>query len=672
MLKKLMSFFVLVILLTNSLNFVFASELSYVSATQSSYKLDYYKGLIQKSKNGSVYLLKLKKVEQTINAISDMALLNRINSRIQTKKGSVSDTLTLNLLNYISALVDSRIAELNSIEAENVLNLLDNPSLTSEEISLVDSEIVKLQLGVLDTSKQMIDTFVSNLKKNLNVEEKGNFKISLDGSGSFIGSVKAQLNLKDYTALSSNFDSELDTQLDLLLDASLVGGKTFNTQLSSFVKFVSKDGNIYMLFDKLNYSGLENVDTSGEIKKVLEILKNLASNNEYLKIQNDQASINLIEMMKSFNTNSLYSSADKLLSESLFKAYKKDGNKYYILPTKRACDSMKYVYSKLGGYGSSTCSTSEYNSLLKEIISSGDLYLVLDGTTKYLGFDFKDYSSEGSLKVYFTSGKIDKITFLIEAVMESLKGNKIEFSFVNGKSIDFIAAVPSEDTEIKFNALLTSLNKINEITYTGKYGDYFDSSFSYKNNVFNGKFNYTKAGKIVTSGTLTGSYDATNKILKSLNFNLNSDKSVKKYAYNEKTMSYDFNTIPSKLSVNYSLLNQKITGKISYKEGDIELYSMNSNGTYRKDYFELNNSLSAVNSYSSDKTTGTINIKYVGNYMSNTGNFYFEVNSSYGFLKLELDSNINRVYKDGIEINVPEKYKNVNDVFSGSVNSYMY
>gem|GEM_PF-4532709 len=50
----------------------------------------------------------------------------------------------------------------------------------------------------------------------------------------------------------------------------------------------------------------------------------MAKNNEYLKIKSDQASINIIEMMKSFNSDSLFSSADKLLSQSLLKPYKKE------------------------------------------------------------------------------------------------------------------------------------------------------------------------------------------------------------------------------------------------------------------------------------------------------------------------------------------------------------
>jgi len=672
MLKKLMSFFVLVILLTNSFEFVFAYDLSYVNVDQVSYNLDYYKELIQKSKNWSVYLLKLKKVEKTINSINDVALLNKIQNRINTKKAIISDTLTLNLLNYIWTLVDYRINDLSSKEAENIINLLDNPSLTSDEVSLVESEIVKVQLNLLNTSKDIVDSFVTNLKKNSNVEEKWNFKISLDWSWSFIWKVKAQLDLKDYKASSSNFDSELQTQLDLLLDASLVWWKTFNTQLSSFVNFISKDWNMYLLFDKLSYSWLENVDTSWEITKSLEILKNMAKNNEYLKIKSDQASINIIEMMKSFNSDSLFSSADKLLSQSLLKPYKKEWNKYYLLPTKKACDTMKYISSKVEWYGSSSCSDSDYNFLVKEIISSWDLYLVLDWTNKYLWFDFKDYSSEWSLKVYFTSDKIEKITFLVESLMESLKWNKIEFSFINWKSLDFVANIPSDDVNINFNALLTSLNKINEISYTWNFGEDIDSSLTYKNNIFNWKFNYKKDWKIVSSWVLNWTYDSNNKILKSFNFSLNSDESVKKYVYNEDTMSYYYDTIPTKLSINYSLLNQKITWKISYKEWDIELYWITSSWTYKKDYFELNNSLSVVNSYSSDKTTWIINLKYIWNYMSNTWNFYFEVNSVYGYLKIEIDSNIDRVYNQWLEINAPAKYKNVNDAFSWSVNSYMY
>jgi hypothetical protein len=53
---------------------------------------------------------------------------------------------------------------------------------------------------------------------------------------------------------SANFDSELEAQVDLLVEASVIGGQELKTQFSSFVKFINKDGNMYLLLQKLNYS----------------------------------------------------------------------------------------------------------------------------------------------------------------------------------------------------------------------------------------------------------------------------------------------------------------------------------------------------------------------------------------------------------------------------------
>jgi hypothetical protein len=53
---------------------------------------------------------------------------------------------------------------------------------------------------------------------------------------------------------SANFDSELEAQVDLLVEASVIGGQELKTQFSSFVSFINKDGNMYLLLQKLNYS----------------------------------------------------------------------------------------------------------------------------------------------------------------------------------------------------------------------------------------------------------------------------------------------------------------------------------------------------------------------------------------------------------------------------------
>jgi hypothetical protein len=52
---------------------------------------------------------------------------------------------------------------------------------------------------------------------------------------------------------ASNFDSELEAQIDLLVEASVMGGQKLKTQFSSFVNFISKDGNMYLLLQKLKY-----------------------------------------------------------------------------------------------------------------------------------------------------------------------------------------------------------------------------------------------------------------------------------------------------------------------------------------------------------------------------------------------------------------------------------
>jgi hypothetical protein len=51
------------------------------------------------------------------------------------------------------------------------MKIIDNPTLTDDEIKKVEDEIIKLQINLLDSSKSFIDTLLSDLKKSVNVEK---------------------------------------------------------------------------------------------------------------------------------------------------------------------------------------------------------------------------------------------------------------------------------------------------------------------------------------------------------------------------------------------------------------------------------------------------------------------------------------------------------------------
>jgi hypothetical protein len=90
MLKKIFSALILVIFLTNSTNLAFA-ELSFGGNSNLDIKtqISDSKSRIRSIKNGSKYILQLNKINQFISKQSDLLLLEKIKSKLETKKGQV-------------------------------------------------------------------------------------------------------------------------------------------------------------------------------------------------------------------------------------------------------------------------------------------------------------------------------------------------------------------------------------------------------------------------------------------------------------------------------------------------------------------------------------------------------------------------------------------------------
>ncbi len=245
MLRKIFSSILLVIFLTNSNNLAFAAvSFGGNSSLDMKTQISNSKSRIRSMKNGIKYIRQLTNVDKFINSQTSLELLEKIKVKLETKKDLViwKDELTYELLNYITLVVEKRIGELEDIESADIMKIIENPTLTDEEIKKVEDEIVKLQINLLDSSKSFIDTLLSDLKKSVNVEKTWNLKLTVEWSGAMIWNGKWELSITNMKSKASNFDSELEAQIDLLVEASVMGGQKLKTQFSSFVNFISKDG----------------------------------------------------------------------------------------------------------------------------------------------------------------------------------------------------------------------------------------------------------------------------------------------------------------------------------------------------------------------------------------------------------------------------------------------
>ncbi len=649
MLRKIFSSILLVIFLTNSNNLAFAAvSFGGNSSLDMKTQISNSKSRIRSMKNGIKYIRQLTNVDKFINSQTSLELLEKIKVKLETKKDLViwKDELTYELLNYITLVVEKRIGELEDIESADIMKIIENPTLTDEEIKKVEDEIVKLQINLLDSSKSFIDTLLSDLKKSVNVEKTWNLKLTVEWSGAMIWNGKWELSITNMKSKASNFDSELEAQIDLLVEASVMGGQKLKTQFSSFVNFISKDGNMYLLLQKLKYEWLDSIDYTS----ILDKLKELGNDNTYIKIE-DQKTAMVLNMIKNFDINSIYGEANKVLLKPMLKPYKKVWDKYLLAPTKDFCNTTKYISYKINNYWSYSCSDEEYKKMLRESVIGWDLYIIIDGNDKHLWFEVKQYWEEWFMKIYYNDKKIEKLLIKAETTAWSNKWANAELIYINWQKLDIIInAIENarlwQSTNLSFKSLLTSENKFTKIDHVWNWADWkewFKSDFKLENKKFNGKF--VDIWKNEWKFAVNISWELNNlNDLSALNL-------ITKIDTNESD-SFD---------LNYSLKNEVITWTISLKNNDKELFSVKSNWKYKKWYFELNNKVNIVDNYSGN-VDWNLNTKFTWTLEDNTFDLYIDVDSKMWIIKINLTTDSKVQYRNDIKIEAPTKYKSINEV----------
>ncbi len=669
--KKILSLFLIFAFLLNSIHTSFAvAELISEETKNLDSQIKYSIESMKEYKGGFSLINKLSKVDNLINSIKDESTLNKILERIEVLEDKYNEWLAFELVNYIKLVVKKRLDTLITAKALNLINQIKNPELWSEDMKKVEAEVVKLQLSLLNSSKEFVDNLLNNLKDSLNVEEKWNLKINVEWSWAMIGSASWYLNMTDMKSKTATFNSEFESQVDLLIDASIKWEKAFKAQFSSFVNFINKDWNIYILLNKLNYSWIDNET----VNKYLAKLKELAQKQTYLKIE-DKASANFIELFKSFDLNSTYSSANKVLWEAMFKAYKKEWTKYYLYPTKKACDTIKYIWSKIIKSSSSFCSEWEYFDMLKSSIKNGDMYLNIDWTNNYFWFDIDSNDMKWDLKIAYQNNKISELSYKVSPKSSEYAWEYISFYFLSWKQLDFVVNVNSSKTNISLKTLLSSDNKITKIDYVWKIGS-FNSKFIYQNKKFEGSFDSVlktyqfdsstnKFSEQVTwqlKWSLSWAFDLEDN-LNSFNINIFAKNSFNKSNYDYKTWESKQELVNSTFDLDYNLSNETINWIAIYKENDKEKFNLLTTWKYlQKEYFEMNNKVSL--NYDNDIANWNLNIKIKWDINKLWKvNYYVDFYSSEWYIKINIDSDYERSQGTNIQINAPTNYENIENIF---------
>lgn len=519
--KKTISFIVLLSIIISN------SSLSFATQPDTKTLLLQARNELQNIEKWGVYVELIDKKVQSISE-DEKALLN-LSQKIFAAKEKIenSNNITLKqIVYYIELKIDDALIDISKWNA--VEEIIAQNSISKEEKKQVEDKLIQIQLNLLEKWTSYLENLVSEFKKLTNYEEKWNFSMNLDIDQEQIWKVNAAFNLSDYSAKASNFDSQIKWKIHALIEASPKEGEDIKLQLNSLIDFISKEWNIYLLLQELNIVDEEWVD---DIKDYLEKIKEIAAQNKYIKFEDKQAKQG-IQILKSLSPNRILADGKNILSKPMLKPYKKEDGKYYLIPTKYACDRVKEFMNKFDPFNGKECSQNQYENLLSEIEEVWNIYIKLWDDTQ-LGFEWVQIDDIDKFDAYliFSDKEIKEIQAEIIPSQEIFPDEWLILDYKKNEKLNFTFFAEKWNIDYKLWSALNSNNKFHVINFSGVSKSQYNSlssSLSLNNKKITWNITYTdkKYKSSYEWDIYSGEYVDNNKFEVDISWNTNNQNSI--------------------------------------------------------------------------------------------------------------------------------------------------
>lgn len=666
-LKKILSTTLLLAILgTNTLYAYDSQQYKYKSSIDDIY---YKSGLYWQDTQAESKLI----IEKYKNLAVDQKI-NKLNSEkelINTKIQNAWDDLTKDKLRITKYYLLIEIDKLN-IEKDilkTTKNILDT-KLTKSDLEISSKAISDLQNTIKNSWDDLIDTMFSEFKKLTHYQEKGDSIASIELNEQSIWKIKANLDLKNYSVKYSWFDSQINWNISFSWEYLPTIWSWNAMDMKTFFEMISKDTDIYALLKDFDFN-VKGIDNEEMNKKLDEMKKSVAETFKdwkYLKLKSDPQVQKFYEGIKKANPETIKAYLSIILSDNMLKAYKKEGNKYYLIPTKYACDTYYKVQNEIwklnSWYEPNSCTDLVYSKLVYDFTKFNNLYLVVWNDYNILWLS--DNENKLNVNLFYTSNEIKKFSMNF---MES-KNEKFDLVFVNKESLNF--SVVNKKEKLLFNSKLNQKNIFTEIDSFMNF-KYTKWKMTLKDEKLDWMLvssdNYSKSWmKMDWVISSTDGFKSMNIMSKGVNkkdknefynFSLNLNNNLFKYSLN---LSSNRETINLYWNWEYSKSKFWIIWKF---DSSIKSYNYDYSDDYSLGKSDVDNQITT-------KTNWDFNFSF--DQTDNNNNFYFELNwvmNDNDYLKLKIKNTSKRSYEN-IEIIAPTNFQeiDINDLES-TINSQL-
>jgi len=570
--------FLTILLLTVFCFNLFSISNSYANNDKNTYIKDMTiaKYELNKTKQGQQYIKAIDSfIEKNKN---NEELLIKLEERLQKviENSNLKNKTTINTLNYLNQ--KAQIA-LFDIEENKSLEILTS-NISDIDKKTAENKIIKLQLNLVESSTNFIENLTKEFEDLNNSEQTWDLKVNLDINNENIWEFKSSFELNDYESKTNNFDSQLKWQFKAIVEALPKWDDEVRLQLNSFVDFISKDWNIYLLIKELNITDEKWVE---DLKEYLDKLEEIAKQNKYIKYEDNATKMSL-ELIQNLNPANISNDLNTVFAKPMFEAYKKEGNKYYIKPTKYACDKVKEYANKFDPFYGKNCSDSQYKDMLKDLSKNWNLYLTISWETTTLWYEWvkNDTFDKNQWYISFTDKEVVAFYYEIMPNQKDYPNEFFKIDFKNRNSLNIGFYADSWSIDMKLDSKLTTANKFSFIDLKVKTPE-INWILNLNNKIITGKFDYTikwynnetweYVDKNYISWTISWKTDIDNK-LKEINVIYTWKDLIK----NKQILNWKFGIIGSKFDFenNYSWEYSKSNTVANWEfDNDFQLSDLN-------------------------------------------------------------------------------------------------
>lgn len=594
--------------------------------------------------------VKWKKYIRTIDWLVDWLKNNY--SKLKTVKNNlekinineINNNEIKNTLIYLYSKVNVAILALEESKTAEIFE----SNITVEDKEIVNSEVLKLQNNISESSNDFIDRVVWEFKKANNIKETGDFNIKWSFNQEELWDLDFDFWFNNYEAKNYNFDSSIKWNISTNIKWNM-DWEDINFKLETILDMVSKDWEIYIMLKELDLISDEDLEYYEEY---IDKLQELAKENKYIKYS-DEDSQELMNILNNLEIDNIKNDIKKYLNKPMLEAYKKSWNKYYVKPSKYACDTLKELSNKFDPFNWKECSDSQYKDLLKDLSENWEFYIIIEDSATSIWFEGKsDDFVYNKWEISFNNSRILKLNYYYkdsywDVSLDYISNEKLNLEIKeeyskwtltfnselddknNFSNIDFnfsadknYAKLKLENKKIEWSFyFIQKWYNYDTWEYEEKYifswkinwNTNYDNKISNLNIDFSNKeiksskenlsWNIYIDNKNLSLGVIYKD-DYSNFILESNanldnqfmlnNMNLKSSLEIIKWSYDYDTWEYIYDEDFSKVyDFDLNIVNKKIESKLNiFWEENQKNVVITTNGDYSKNHLKLNNNIS--------------------------------------------------------------------------------